>query len=45
MVGTVEWAPTEDDTDFDHPLMIVMLIFLVICFGAVIVLMRMQSKK
>lgn len=45
VVGTVEWAPMDDDTDLDHPLMIVMLVFLVICFGAVVYLMRMQSKK
>lgn len=45
VVGWVEWAPSEDDTDLDHPIMILMLAFCVVGLGAVLVLMRSQSRK
>ena len=45
LVGTVEWASKEDDTDLDHPIVIVLIVFCVLCVLFVLILIKGQSKK
>ena len=45
LVGTVEWASKKDDTDLDHPVVIVLIVFCVLCVFLVLILIKGQSKK
>ena len=45
LVGTVEWSSKEDDTDLDHPIVIVLIVFCVLCVFFVLILIKGQSKK
>ena len=45
MRGSVEWAPKSDDTDMDHPILIIVLVFCGVIVIMFLFLMKSNSKK
>ena len=45
MRGSVEWAPKSDDTDLDHPIFIIVLVFCFVVLAIVAFLMKSSTKK